>query len=237
MTGLHPVLALLGDRGHDGAPAAVVHLSFSPSPSFVGIHRPGRDLTPLVSFLPLPPTGSGALEAVAGIDDSAERLVARFRAAFPDTVARLEQVGFGTSPTPALSWLLNLCALLLDLDEDDVRRALNEVEETVRVDTPVIPEGDGFMLDGRRLLRSVMSYRVAGVPRHVLAASVFTSLGEFAGQAVRRLVRAWPAAEVVACAGDLFAGNVLLREQTRRSLTGLRRPVLLPSIPADGQSP
>jgi Ser/Thr protein kinase RdoA (MazF antagonist) len=74
----------------------------------------------------------------------------------------------------------------------------------------------------------MMSYRLAGVPGHALAASVFTSLGEFTGDAVRRLVRAWPSAQVVVCAGDLFAHNVLLRDQARRSLSGLRLPVLLP---------
>jgi len=226
MTG--PVVALLTERGHAVCTAAAVQFAFSEDPSFIGLYAPGHPLEHLVTFLPLPGTGIGVLDAVHGIDDSGARLVERFDRAFPDTVARLAQIDVGAAATPALSWLLGLSSLLLDLEADDVHRALRGVDQGLRMDTVVIEDAGGYVLDGRRLLRSVMSYRLAGVAGHALAASVFTSLGEFTGEAVRRLVRALPAIQVVVCAGDLFASNVLLRTQARRSLSGLRLPVLLP---------
>jgi hypothetical protein len=53
------------------------------------------------------------------------------------------------------------------------------------VDTVVIEHDDRYVVDGRRLLRRVMSYRIADVPKYVLARSVFESLGDFATDAIR----------------------------------------------------
>ncbi len=225
---LDPVLALLIAHGHPRSPAAAVHFSYAEAPSFVGLRQPGGPTLPLIPFLPMPGTGAGVLDTLAGLDEAGARLVQRFRRDFPDTVARLTAVDYGSAATPELSWLLGMCSLALDLGAEDLRRALHADDGGVRVDTVVVPDGDGYAVDGRRLLRSVISYRIAGVAAHVLARSVFTSLGEFTGDAVRRLVRTWPSAQVIVCAGDLFASNIMLREQTRRSLVGLRRPVLLP---------
>lgn len=223
----HPAAVLLAARGYDGVPAAVAHLSFRDEGSFVGIREAGRPPAPLVSFMPLPGSGVGVLEAVAGIDPAGGRLVQRFCRTFPATVTTLRGVDAG-GPSDDLRHLLGLCSLLLDLGEADVQRAMAGGENTVRLETAVVDDGGAFAMDGRRLLRSIMSYRVAEVPGFVLAASVFASLGDFTGQAVRRLVQAWPQAQVVACSGDLFAGNVILREQARRSLAAARRPVLFP---------
>ena len=60
------------------------------------------------------------------------------------------------------------------------------------------------------------------MPNHVLARSVFESLGDYAANAVRRLLRDWKV-DVVVCAGDLFARNAFIADRTRR---GLVRPML-----------
>ena len=61
----------------------------------------------------------------------------------------------------------------------------------VSVDTVVVEHNERYLLDGRRLLRSALSFRIADVPSHVLARSVFESLGDYAANAVRRLLRDW----------------------------------------------
>ncbi len=101
-------------------------------------------------------------------------------------------------------------------------RVLGPVPSLVNVDTVVVEHDDRYLLDGRRLLRSVMSFRIADVPNHVLARSVFESLGDYAANAVRRLLRDWKV-DVVVCAGDLFARNAFIADRTRR---GLVRPML-----------
>ncbi len=73
-----------------------------------------------------------------------------------------------------------------------------------------------------------MGYRIADVPRGVLARSVFESLGDFAADAVRRLLKDWKA-DAIVCAGDLFAGNNILRVQTRGAMISLRLPMHFPA--------
>ncbi|WP_407684986.1 hypothetical protein [Mycobacterium sp. HUMS_1102779] len=81
------------------------------------------------------------------------------------------------------------------------------------------------MFDGRRLLRSLMSYRIADAPAPLLANSVFESFGDFVADALARLLRAQPT-DVVVCAGDLLAENAVLRARIRSGLVRSRLPVL-----------
>ena len=65
------------------------------------------------------------------------------------------------------------------------------------------------------------------MPSHVLARSVFESLGDYAANAVRRLLRDWKV-DVVVCAGDLFARNQFIANKTRLGLVRTRLRVLFP---------
>lgn len=230
MRGVHPALRLLSENGYADAGAAVAHLTASPHPSFIGIRPPGQGVTPLISIVPLPGSGSGALAAVAEldtIDPSRTRVVDTFRAKFPRTVLALSRVDAYAPRAAHLKWLLRMSAALIDLDERSFRRDHNDSGLIVRIDTPIIQHGTTLALDSRRLLRSLISYRNAGVAAPTLAASVFSALGAFAADAVRRVAWADPDIEVLACAGDLFTDNLLLRERARRALTRTRHRVLL----------
>jgi hypothetical protein len=223
------ITALLERHGLARAPAAVTFFSFSSTHSFIGAHDPDGRITPLIEFLPLPVRGADLLEAIAAIDENAPRLVANYRAAFPDVASRLAEFGASHEPMAedSLRWLLSACSLILWLEYSDVAMALSRSAGTVKVDTVVIDRDGRYLFDGRRLLRSVMSYRIAEVPKHVLARSVFESLGAFAADAMWRLLRDWKA-DAVVCAGDLFAGNKILRERARTGMLRLRVPVHFP---------
>lgn len=224
------IKAELGQHGLSRAPVAVAFLSFADSArSFIGAHDPDGRITPLIEFLPLPVRGDDLLEAIASIDESAPRLVARYRAAFPEVVSGLSEFGAGLEPSasPALCWLLSACSLVLWLEEADIIRALGPSPGGVKADTVVIESDGRYLFDGRRLLRSLMSYRLADVPNYVLARSVFESLGGFTADAIWRLLREWKA-EAVVCAGDLFQRNAILREQARNGMLRLRVPAYLP---------
>ena len=127
----------------------------------------------------------------------------------------------------SLGWLLGACSVTLGMRDEDVARALGPVPGLVRVDTPVVERDGSYVLDSRWLLRSVMSYRIAAVANHVLARSVFESLGDYAATALRRLLRDWKV-EVVVCAGDLFARNRFIADRTRRGLVRPRLRVCFP---------
>jgi hypothetical protein len=228
------IRALLERHGLSASPVAVTFFSFTDTVSFIGAHDPDGRITRLIEFLPLPVRGADLLDAIAAIDENAPRLVANYLAAFPDIAARLADFGAGQEPATdaSLRWLLSACSLALWLEDRDVALALGQPARAVQVDTAVIERDGRYLLDGRRLLRSVMSYRIAEVPKYVLARSVFESLGDFAGDAMRRLIRDWKA-DAVVCAGDLFAYNKILRDRARASTLRLRVPSYFPPA-ADG---
>lgn len=221
------VQSLLEDRGLVGKACAVAFLSFDSPESFIAAGDTDGHLTPLIGFLPLPLRGAALLETIAAIDENGPRLVSNYSITFAEDAERLAGFtpGIEIDETPALAWLLAASSLVLGLDETDVTRALEPSAGTVGLDTFVIEVGGCYVLDGRRLLRSLMSYRIGGVPTIDLARSVFESLGAFAADAIVRMLRDWRAAAIV-CAGDLFAGNAILRERARRGLAGAGLPVL-----------
>ena len=216
---------LLERHGLGGAAAAVAFFSFESPQSFIAARDPDGSITPLIGFYPLPVRGRELIDAIASIDENGPRLIANYEHAFPELMAGIRAFGTELEPleSESLGWLLAASSLLVGLQDDDVARALGPVPSLVNVDTVVVVEhNERYLLDGRRLLRSVMSFRIADVPNHVLARSVFESLGDYAANAVRRLLRDWKV-DVVVCAGDLFARNAFIADRTRR---GLVRPML-----------
>lgn len=232
------IKALIEGHGLAQKAAAVVNLSFAEPDSFVGAHDPGGRITRLIEFLPLPVRGADVFDAIASIDENGPRLVANYRHAFPELYH-----GFASfSPeeeateTEALAWLLGASSMILGLEVPDLARALHPAEGGVKVDTVVIEQDGHYFLDGRRLLRSIMSYQIAGVSRDVLARSVFESMGDFAAEAVRRLLKDWKA-EAIVCAGDLFAANNILRVRTRSAMISLHLPMYFPAAGGNANVP
>jgi hypothetical protein len=225
------IKALAESHGLTQKAAAVVYFSFAEPDSFLGTHDPGGRITRLIEFLPLPVRGADLLDAIASIDETGPRLIANYRQAFPELYHGFASFSpeEGAIEIEALAWLLGATSLILGLEERDLARALVPAEGGVKVDTAVIEKDGRYLLDGRRLLRSVMSYRIAGVPRDVLARSVFESLGDFAAEAVRRLLKDWKA-DAIVCAGDLFAANNILRVRTRGAMISLRLPMHFPAV-------
>jgi hypothetical protein len=209
--------------------AAVAFFSFESPQSFIAARDSDGRLTPLIGFLPLPVRGGELIEAIAAIDEHGVRLVANYENTFPELLDGIRAFGSELEPvkSESLGWLLAAVSLTLGMREKDVARALGPVPSLVTVDTVVVEHDGHNALDSRRVLRSVMSYLIADVPRHVLARSVFESLGDYAATAVRRLLRDWKV-EVVVCAGDLFARNRFIADRTR---IGLVRPKLAVYFP------
>lgn len=226
---------LLAARGRDDVPAAVAHLSLFGVHSCVGAYEPGGLITPLIEFLALPVRGADLLEEIRGIDENAPRLVDNYATAFPDAVRGIEAMGADLDDleTPALGWLFLACRTALSLDRDDPPSAGST--DTVKVDTVVIEEDGRYLFDGRRLLRSLMSYRIAGVSPPALARSVSESMGEFVADAVDRLVRQWPEAQTIACAGDVLTTDQVLRSRARAGLAALGRLALFAEQEAELQ--
>ncbi|HUX04640.1 MAG TPA: hypothetical protein VMV53_07020 [Acidimicrobiales bacterium] len=212
-----------------GQSCATAYLSFADPRSCVALYESDGTCTPLIEFLELPAHGSELFKSVAGIDESGSRLVTNYRSRFAEDAERLDtfEPALGVESTSALGWLFVACSLVLGLDEQDVGRALEPSVEHLGLDTFVIEIGGRYLLDGRRLLRSVMSYRIGGAAAHAIARSLFVSLGSFVGDATSRVLREWHL-DLAVLGGDLFAGNEILRHYARGSLVPSGARVLDP---------
>jgi hydrogenase maturation protein HypF len=222
--------ALLERHERSDVAAAVAFFSLESPKSFIAARDADGTITPLIGFWPLPVRGGELLDAIAGIDETGERLIVNYQETFLELTETIRSFGAELEPfeSESLGWLLAACSLTLGMTEDDVARALGPLPSLVKVDTEVVEHEERYVLDSRRLLRSVMSYRIADVPSHVLARSVFEALGDYAANAVRRLLRDWKV-DLVVCAGDLFARNQFIAERTRRGLVRPNVQVLFPA--------
>lgn len=203
------VAALLEGRDLPGTACAVAYLSFSDPASCVAAYDCDGTLTPLIGFLPLPMRGPELIAAIAGIDNNGPRLIANYCRAFPEDAERLREFdpGMNLQQTAAPGWLLAACSLALGLDESDMAAAFGSRVDSIGIDTFVVEVDRRYVLDGRRVLRSLMSYRIGGVAKETLGRSIFESLGHFVSDAVGRLLRDWRGSAIV-LAGDLFERNV-----------------------------
>ncbi len=221
----------LARYGVEDQAVAVAWLSFDDPDSMIAAQDPDGKVSPLIGLDALPMRGTELLAAIAGIDENGPRLVGNYRRTFPELTAAIESfdAGVGAVSSSAPGWLFAAASLLIGMEEEDVAAAMAPEPDAVEVDTFVAPGARGASLESARLLRSVMSYRIAGVERHVLARSVFVSLGNFVGTAMVGLLKEWQPRAIV-CAGDLFAQNRILRDQARSALTTVRVPTYFPSL-------
>jgi len=143
--------------------------------------------------------GADLLDEIARIDENAPGLGANYRKAFPDATEKLSAFGADGDDleTPALGWLFLACGLVLSLDDADLSVAAHSIDG-VEVHTIVIDQDGRYLFDGRRLLRSLMSYRIADAPRPVLARSAFETLGDFVTDAISQLLHTQP--PILSCA-------------------------------------
>ncbi|NNN08987.1 MAG: hypothetical protein HKL85_07325 [Acidimicrobiaceae bacterium] len=225
----HDVRALLEGYGFSGANCAIAYLSFADPESFVGVYDRDGDLSPLIGFRPIPMNGAALLESIATVDENASRLIANYRKEFPADAEQLAtfDADISIKESAALAWLFAVCGLALGLSDSDLHRAQEPSIEAVTLEVKVHRVSESYELDSRYLLRSLMSYRIGGVPTHVLARSIVSSLGSFVADSITAILRDWRAT-VIVCAGDLFAGNDVLRERAGEPLKHFGIPILFP---------
>jgi hypothetical protein len=217
--------------GFAGQSVAVAHYSFNDPNSMIAAYDQTGIVAPLVTVGNLPMSGSDLLDVLSSIDENGPRLIANYRKEFPELMIQIEAFDpeVGISETSAPGWIFALVSLVLGMSESDVAQALTTSHEAVEIDTFIEDDEGRYYLDTRRIIRSVMSYHIAGVDKGVIARSVFVALGSFISDALRRLLKEWNARAIL-CIGDLFTYNQILRNQTKGSLSWSAVPVFFPSL-------
>ena len=147
--------------------------------------------TPMVLFrddvLSQPKT---MLEAIAKMDEGGLRLVSNFKKSFPELYAKVEQVEFNSNGHISdIAKLWSIAAVFIGLYEgDDALEACETLESTAiefggksgpRIDYKIISTDTGYQLDFRLAIRSVMSFKLAGLDDYLLSFGFIDSLADF----------------------------------------------------------
>ncbi|WP_373030099.1 hypothetical protein [Sulfurovum sp.] len=131
------------------------------------------------------------LEAIASMDEGGMRLVNNFKNTFPDLYEKIVQVQF-KKHTSDITKIWSMAAVFIDLYAgNDAMKSCEVLEATAiefggksgpRIDYKVISTEEGYQLDIRLAIRSVMSFKLAGLDDYLLSFGFIDSLADFIAQ-------------------------------------------------------
>ena len=152
-------------------------------------------------------------EGIASYKDG-DKLLANFRRAVPQIDAHLESYGEVSQKSRNIFAFLGVVARVLGYGEDAhalLENAKGYVRDKgPRIDYKLIKSPQNILsLDYPKILRSCMSFYLAGVDRETLSYGVLDSLGEFVGNLMQDLCVNFAARKILLC-GNLLEEKILL---------------------------
>lgn len=152
-------------------------------------------------------------EGIASYKDG-DKLLANFRRAVPQIDAHLESLGQASQKSRNIFAFLGVVAKVLGYGEDAhalLENAKGYVRDKgPRIDYKLVKSPQNILsLDYPKILRSCMSFYLAGVDRETLSYGVLDSLGEFVGNLMQDLCVNFAARKILLC-GNLLEEKILL---------------------------
>jgi hypothetical protein len=227
------------EQGIDDMPSAGVYLSLGSRHSCFSVCLVDSIPKPLVIFDSLPASFQEIFDVLESMDDSSVRLVKRVKRAYPQTFRRLQT--FQLNHPETLEGFLIVCGMCMGYDSVPMDRMYLTLmaeahmfahEGSVKLDMRLLPRGDRFVFDWKKTVRSVLSFRLANVPKEVLAYAIFESLSDFIGDNLHDICKKLNTPYAVLC-GDFF-GNRLVAKRLLKHATHLYTPLFNRQFPMDG---
>ena len=171
------------------------------------------------------------LEEISQIDENTPRLIENYKKKFPQL---FENINLVFKDSHGFESIINLIAYFLGIKNSTEFESLAfnySAKSGINIDMKVIKiEGVNY-LDYRRVVQSIMSYKLAGVPNDLLAFSFYESLSEFIANIVTQLKDEFETNDVVLC-GNMFANTTLL-EKTYKALNKTFNVIIPQEYPLD----
>ena len=155
------------------------------------------------------------------LNETTQSLLRNFTKENADLVARLRTLSRDSKESRNLLDLLGMVGVLLDLGtEEDLRDSCMQVLRVAgefmgakgpRIDFRLERNESGIFLNTLWTLRSVMSFKLAGVERELLCFGVLDSLAEFFANLSRDMNENYQTQDIVVC-GELFLERQFLNQ-------------------------
>ncbi|NPA57703.1 MAG: hypothetical protein GXN94_00260 [Aquificae bacterium] len=194
------VLSVLGEHNILEQPAAGIYLSKYSDHNIIGVKSHTRPFTPVIEVKPLrlypdlKQTVHWIIKQIESHSEEGKRLIANFSRKYPDLYGRIgnslltENYKLSSNITAvfnAVSFLLETFPYEdADYFEEPFlflsKEAVNfQGKKGVRIDYLLVEEGGRFLLDWRKLIQSVLSYKLAGAEKDMVAFSVLEGFGDW----------------------------------------------------------
>lgn len=171
------------------------------------------------------------LEEISEIDENTPRLIENYKKKFPQL---FENMNLVFKDSHGFESIINLVSYLLGIQNSTEFEALAfnySAKSGINIDMKVVKIDGTNYLDYRRIIQSMMSYKLAGVPNDLLAFSFYESLSEFITNTVTQLKDEFHTGDVVLC-GNMFANTTLL-EKTYKALNKTFNVIISKEYPLD----
>ena len=180
-----------------------VYFSLNSKNSFVDIKVLNEEEKRVIYIPDIKSNMNQILEDISSLDENCKRLVDNFSKKYPYTkdIKLTNNNGFSTI-IEAIVKLLNIQSI-----KDFEELALNsEYTNALQVDMKLIKIDNKNYLDYRKIIQSIMSYKMADVDNETLCFSFYEFLGEFIIDYLREIARKTKIKDIVLC-GDIFSNR------------------------------
>lgn len=189
-------------------PTIGAYFSFKNDNSSIFVNIPGKGIKEIISIPNIICDVDNALEEIASIDENTSRLVQNYSKKFPDYFKK----ELKNKNADGFEAIMNLCAYVLNMEDylefEDAAFAYNS-KSGIQIDMKLIKIDGVNYLDYRRIVQSIMSYKMADVDNRMLAYSFFESLSDLIKENITKISQDIETKDIILC-GDMFANSILL---------------------------
>ena len=221
--------AILAQNAKRLTPSIGVYFSQNSYKSSISINVPTKGLKEIISIPNIQNSIKNCFEEIADIDEHCVRLITNYSKKFPNV---LEEVVPQNSN--GFESIINMCAKVLGINssKEFEDMALNtSMTSGIQIDMKLVSLDGVNYLDYRRIVQSIMAYKMADVDNITLVYSFFESLSEFICNYVNEIATDLKAKDVVLC-GNMFANSILL-SKTHKTLSKTYNIILSKEYPLD----
>lgn len=188
-------------------PSVGVYFSLNSQNSVICMNIPTKGVKEVIHIPNVHNSIKNCFEDISEIDEHCLRLIANFIKKFPDILE--DDIPANTN---GFETIVNLCAKVLGINSakefEDL--ALNtSLSSGIQIDMKLINFDGINYLDYRRIIQSIMAYKMADVDNVTLVYSFYESLSEFINNYVNEIAKEIKATDVVLC-GNMFSNSILL---------------------------
>ncbi|MGB5918962.1 hypothetical protein [Arcobacter sp.] len=197
-------------------PSVSIYFSYNSDNSSISLNIPGKGLRDIIAIPNIIYDINNAMEEISLIDENTTRLITNYKNKFSQNFNR----EFKNKDVNGFEAILNLTSYVLGLDDylDFENAAFNcNVKSGLQIDMKLIKiEGRNY-LDYRRVIQSIMSYKMADVTNEILAYSFYESLSEFIVNQVDAFKKELSFEDIILC-GNMFSNSLFL-EKSHKTLS------------------